>query len=101
MSYFCNLSQYFENFDAGNLVALNGEPDSEYCIRMAIEAKKIGETIYTSLESLGLNPASLTSLTRVYENAKINNVGLDLDFEWLKKHINDNLEKSFLHHLQS
>ncbi len=89
LSYFCNMRQYFLDFDPKLLDARNGESDREYCLRMANEAKRVGIELYKALSDLGIKPVSLTSLTRINDKAKMENI--DLDIEWLKQHVGERI----------
>lgn len=91
LSYFCNMSQYFLEFNDNKLQMLDGESDRDYCLRMANEAKEVGLKVYSALSELGLYPTSLTSLSRIYELGREFGNKLDLDYEQLKEFVGNKL----------
>jgi hypothetical protein len=97
LSYFCNMSQYTPNFDVSNLKALDNETEVDYCLRLASEAKCLGLELCKALNDIGIQPGSLTSLYRIYQNAKLSNPQLNIDYEWLSKYIGDRLTVKVSH----
>lgn len=89
LSYFCNMSQYFLEFDDSKLSIGINETDKEYCLRLANRAKEVGVIIYDSLVELGFNPTSLTSLSKIYESLKLETV---MEYDNLKKYINSKIK---------
>ena len=85
------MSQYFVKFDAAKLNTIEGENDKDYCLRLAIEAKKVGTEVYNSLLDLGISTTSLTSLARVYEVASIDGNNFGMGYDQLKEYIGNKI----------